>query len=368
MSPEPLRPLAFQQKSDLAFHRALQRAALEYLKKNSDHRFANASFYLKSGLLVFCCLGSYIASLVGTELWNFYLFYPLFIWFALLLAINLIHDGSHNAIFKRAKLNRWLNYWVSLPLGLDPDCWRVRHIIFHHAHTNIRYYDLDIEENQLLRQTPYQKWYSFMRWQHLYWPLIAAMTFPALIWAYDWFDRFKLTRVAPKMRHQGNQGILLFLLAKLLHLFIALLIPAIILSNKNIGLTSILLIYLASQMLASLIFVVLILGTHWAKATFFVAPEKGNMPHGFYTHTFATTYDWQTKPAWLTYWLGGLNLHLTHHLFPDWNHRHYLALAKIIKQTALEFGMDYHCITLRELFRDQQKFLKAMGSGQKATE
>lgn len=369
---KPLRALGYHSRSDLAFHRELQAAAQRYLQQHNDHRFADLRFYVKSGILILLCLGSYAISLCGNLFslnnisLNFYIFYPIFICFALLLAINIVHDASHNAIFKQATANRWINFWITIPLGLDPDCWRVRHIIFHHAHTNIRYYDLDIEENFLLRQTPYQRWYPFMRWQHIYWPFIAAMTFPALIWGYDWLDRFKFTRVAAKMRHQGSKGIGLFLLSKLLHLIFTIIIPTLLLADTGIGISTILGGYLASQMFASLIFVVLILGTHWAKATFYLAPEQGNMPHGFYTHTFSTTYDWYTRPQWINYWLGGLNLHLTHHLFPHWNHRHYSALAKIIKHTAEKFGMDYHCITATELFRYQQRFLKSMGANQYA--
>lgn len=168
MSNEPLRPLGYQHRHDQAFQKALNNAAMQYLKDRSDHRFADLRFYLKSLVLVLCCFGSYIVALCANAQWAFFTFYPLFICFALLLAINLVHDASHNAIFKHGKANYWLNFWVTIPLGLDPECWRVRHIIFHHAHTNIRHYDLDIEENFVLRQTPYQRWYPFMRAQHLY--------------------------------------------------------------------------------------------------------------------------------------------------------------------------------------------------------
>ncbi|EMN4129249.1 MULTISPECIES: fatty acid desaturase family protein [Providencia] len=366
MHPEPLRPLGYQHRQDQAFRQALMQAANRYLQQHNDHRFADWRFYLKSLVLVGCCLGSYLTALWSDAAWLFFIFYPLFICFALLLAINLVHDASHNAIFKQAKANRWLNFWITIPLGLDPECWRVRHIIFHHAHTNIRHYDLDIEENFVLRQTPYQRWYPFMKAQHLYWPLVAALTFPALIWVFDWLDRFHFTRVAPHMRHQGQSGIVTFLCAKILHISLVIIIPFYLLTDKQIGLGLLLFTYFLSQMLASLIFVVLILGTHWAKATFYTPPEQGNMPHGFYTHTFSTTYDWHTTPSWLTYWLGGLNLHLTHHLFPNWNHRHYPALADIIQCTAEQFSINYHCISAKELFIYQQRFLKEMGRGKRA--
>ncbi|UNO25657.1 fatty acid desaturase [Pseudomonas amygdali] len=85
------------------------------------------------------------------------------------------------------------------------------------------------------------------------------------------------------------------------------------------------------------------------------------MPHGWYRHNFATTCDWQTKPRWLHHVVGGLNFHLTHHLFPGWSHRHYPALANIIAELAPQYGMSYRCIDYRELLRQQRKFLRGMG-------
>lgn len=103
----------------------------------------------------------------------------------MLLTVNVIHDASHNAFSRARWANALINRLVAIPLGLDPDCWRVRHVIFHHTHTNIADYDPDIDENGVLRQTTFQRWNPFMRVQHLYWPLVAAMTFPWYIWLVD---------------------------------------------------------------------------------------------------------------------------------------------------------------------------------------
>lgn len=85
------------------------------------------------------------------------------------------------------------------------------------------------------------------------------------------------------------------------------------------------------------------------------------MPHGWYRHNFATACDWQTSPRGLQHLTGGLNYHLTHHLFPGWNHRHYPALAAIVAQLAAQHGMEYRCIGYRELLAQQQQFLRRMG-------
>ena len=40
--------------------------------------------------------------------------------------------------------------------------------------------------------------------------------------------------------------------------------------------------------------------------------------------------------------MGGINLHVIHHLFPTICHVHYTPLTAIVKETAKEFGMDYY--------------------------
>ena len=59
--------------------------------------------------------------------------------------------------------------------GRRSDYWRTRHVDYHHVYANVEHYDLDTEENGFFRQTPFQRWRPHMRYQHLYWPLIAAL-------------------------------------------------------------------------------------------------------------------------------------------------------------------------------------------------
>jgi linoleoyl-CoA desaturase len=43
--------------------------------------------------------------------------------------------------------------------------------------------------------------------------------------------------------------------------------------------------------------------------------------------------------SWFT---GGLNYQIEHHLFPKVSHVHYPAISQIVKSTAKEFGIQYH--------------------------
>lgn len=117
-------------------------------------------------------------------------------------------------------------------------------------------------------------------------------------------------------------------------------------------------------MVASFFVVALILGTHWAQVEFFQPNPSGVMPHSWRMHTLRTAVDWIPSWQWLGYWMGGLNLHVTHHLFPHVNHRHYPALARIVAMVARDYDLPYRQIDYPTLLRLQNSFCKRWGKRQ----
>ena len=352
--------LRFQSSAELPFRIELQQAAQAYLEQSRDHRFAGAGIWLKAWLLAGLSLACYLLALRADTLWQFAPAYVAAILLAMLLAMNSLHDAAHGAVFRRPWLNRLLSRVTSLPMGIDSDIWIRRHVHLHHTYPNVDGYDLDIEPNPFLRQTPFQDWAPQFRHQHRYWPLIAALSLPYLCWYGDWLDlmgKSKLQlRDAKPVRAPG------FLLAKAGHLALVLGLPIWLLHGGGIGWGCVLLCYLLGQMAASCFLVAMILGTHWADVAFFQPGADGKLPHTWHEHQFLTCCDWEPRPLALAHLLGGLHLHLTHHLFPSYSHRHYPALARITRQVAQKHGLDYRCLNYPELWQAQQRFLKSMGS------
>ncbi|AVG17404.1 acyl-CoA desaturase [Chromobacterium vaccinii] len=350
--------LRFRSSAELPFRIDLQRAAQSYLAERGEHRFADWRVGLKGAALAALSLACYVLALRATTMWSFAPAYIAAIVMAMLLAINTLHDAAHGALFRNARLNQWLTRAASLPMGIDADIWTRRHVRLHHTYPNVDGYDLDIEPNPFLRQTPFQDWSPQFRYQHRYWPLVAALSLPYLCWYGDWLDllgKSKLLQYNSQPIPAGG-----FLLGKLGHLVLLLALPWYCLSAGAIGWGGLLLCYLAGLMAASCFLVAMILGTHWAEVEFF-RPEGEEMPHTWHEHQFLTCCDWQPRPRALGHLLGGLHLHLTHHLFPAYSHRHYPALARIVKEQARRHGLPYRCIGYQGLWRAQQNFLRGMG-------
>lgn len=359
-----LPPLHYNKSdSEKAFHRALQKETARLLKESGDHRFADTYHLLKALLLTVLCIVSYALLFWQTQAMGFFICYFLFVMMGMLLNVNVNHEASHSTFLKSSLANRIISRIVTLPLGVDPTFWRERHVFYHHRYPNIEHYDLDTEENGFLRQTPFQQHRSYMRYQQHYWPVIAALSLPYISWVFDWTDRLGKTALRDEavVQHKGSWP--MFIISKSLHFFLVLILPAWVAWLNDISLWVVIFSYLASQMLSSLMVVFLLLGTHWAQASFYDVPGGGEMPHGWYQHNFLTACDWLVSPSWVNGWLGGLNMHLTHHLFPGWHHRHYPALAAILQKLSAEHGMQYRCITYRELIESQRKFLQTMGRG-----
>jgi linoleoyl-CoA desaturase len=54
------------------------------------------------------------------------------------------------------------------------------------------------------------------------------------------------------------------------------------------------------------------------------------------------TANFAPKDPILTWYVGGLNYQVEHHLFPNICHVHYPKLSKIVRETASEFNLPYH--------------------------
>src|SRR6185369_17581168 len=69
--------------------------------------------------------------------------------------------------------------------------------------------------------------------------------------------------------------------------------------------------------------------------------ETGNMENDWAVHQLYTTANFAPKNWLLSWYVGGLNFQVEHHLFPSVSHIHYKKIAPIVKKTAEEFNYPY---------------------------
>ena len=59
-------------------------------------------------------------------------------------------------------------------------------------------------------------------------------------------------------------------------------------------------------------------------------------------HELETTSDFARNNRLLSWFIGGLNYQIEHHLFPHISHVHYRKIALIVERTAHEYGYAYN--------------------------
>jgi linoleoyl-CoA desaturase len=75
---------------------------------------------------------------------------------------------------------------------------------------------------------------------------------------------------------------------------------------------------------------------------YFVSTDNdGNMENSWAVHQVKTTANFAEKSPVITWFFGGLNYQIEHHLFPTVCHVHYPEISKIVRQTCAEFHLPY---------------------------
>jgi linoleoyl-CoA desaturase len=72
-----------------------------------------------------------------------------------------------------------------------------------------------------------------------------------------------------------------------------------------------------------------------------VAAETGRMERSWAAHQVETTVDFGQTNRLLTWYVGGLNFQIEHHLFPQICHVHYPQIADIVRDVCAEHGVRY---------------------------
>jgi linoleoyl-CoA desaturase len=352
--------IRFDHECDDGFYRAVKRRVDDYFRRTGKSRFADRSILLKAVVFGASIVGSYVLILAHPfPLWTLLPLALVFGVSALLMAINIGHDAAHHVLVRSRFWNDAIQALSFALLGVSAYLWRMRHTKSHHIFPNVNGCDIDIDENPFLRLSPNQPWRSHFRFQHLYAPF--AYVFVALhtvLWQ-DFVYLFK-RRLAnmTDIAHPPHQYAL-FVLFKALYFGAVLAAPVAVLP---LPWWQVVLGYLTMKAVASLVFVFLLIGTHFSDATEFPAiGADGSVGRTWAMHNLSTACDWAPHSRLAHFFVGGVNAHASHHLFPGVSHAHYRAIARIIEDTASEFGVRYNKLTLAGIVRSHFRFLRAMG-------
>lgn len=353
-------PMRFEPEKVGGFYSVAKERVEAYLANAHKSPRAGWMLLLKAVIFISLVAGSYAAILIIGEGWILLPLGVVFAVSALLLAINIGHDASHDAVFRSPLLNIIVQRACFLPTGINAYLWRMRHLNSHHLFPNVNGSDTDIDENPVMRLSPNQPWKWHFQFQHIYAPFMYLFAASHTTMWGDFIYLFKKQLAnMTNIKHPWYEYVLFFF-SKLVYVTLVLIIPMLVL---NIPWWQVLIGYAIVKFIASFVFVFLLIGTHFSDLADFPVPDAktGSVGRTWAEHNMATACDWSPHSL-LAHWIsGGVNAHASHHLFPDICHTHYPEVARIIEKAAAEFGVPYNHVTMLGMVKSHFRFLYQLG-------
>jgi linoleoyl-CoA desaturase len=321
-----------------SFHTELKQRISNYFKEAGKPTTGNYSLFIKAILLVVSFLFVYI---------HIVFFTPAPLWAILecivlggltaSIGFNVMHDGAHGS-FSRYK---WINNMASNSanfLGANQYMWKTKHNIIHHTYTNIHGVDDDIEARPLLRLCDEQPRYKIHRYQHFYFWAAYSLLYIYWVFVTDYKKYFSGKIGSVSIRKMKPSEHFSFWFYKLAHAFIFVALPIYM-----VGFTPWLIGFLIMGMVAGFVLSIVFQLAHTVEGTHFPTPNEttGKMEDEWAVHQIKTTANFSTRSKFISWWVGGLNFQIEHHLFPKISHIHYPAISKIIKKACEDYGIPY---------------------------
>jgi linoleoyl-CoA desaturase len=202
--------------------------------------------------------------------------------------------------------------------------------------------DEDIDPGIIMRFSPHQKRYWMHRFQFIYaWFFYGLMT---IMWFvnkdYVQAARYKKMGLMASQNISFSKHIFKLAVFKILYAFFTIVLPIWL---SPVAWYWTLIFFMAMHFIAGLTLAAIFQPAHVVPSSEYPMPdESGNMKADWAVNQLYNTANFAPKAKLFSWYVGGLNFQVEHHLFPNICHIHYSELSKIVKQTAEEFNLPYH--------------------------
>jgi linoleoyl-CoA desaturase len=350
----------FKTSAGSQFYFELKQNVEEYFTAKRISKFGNTKMVMKSIVLLSSYFGLYIGILtLGLPMWAMWLMCALMGFAMAGVGMGVMHDANHGSYSKLKGVNKVLARTADI-LGVSSNNWNNQHNKLHHTFTNIYEHDGDVNGHGLVRFTPEAPRKKLHRFQHIYW--VALYGLMTIGWFFKDVIEYKNFRKRGLNRSQGKKKVMEFseiILFKILYVLYTVVVPMLVLDialwQALVGLMT---IHFVSGLVLSVIFQ---LAHVVDKLDHEQGPDINNLDE-WAVHQINHTFNFATNSKVVSWYCGGLNFQIEHHLFPNICHIHYPHLNKIIKKTAEKHGIAYQEFnTFWDAFVSHLRFLKQLG-------
>ena len=351
--------ITFDNRNNL-FYQSLKASVEEYfdsrqVKKTGDWRLYTKTIILTgSAVAIYCSLIFLHLPALPALLLSALLGYAM-----ACIGFSVMHDANHGSYSTK----QWINDGLGLSMnamGASAYFWKQKHNIIHHTYTNVDGIDDDIAKSPIIRHCESQRWVPAHKVQHLY--LLPIYALSTLFWVFimdftKYFTKKIYTTAAWKMSTKNH---LIFWVTKILYISFYMVIPAMVwgvwpwllgyfILNAAMGLTMSIVFQLA----------------HVVEITEFenvALDETKHLETAWAEHELRTTANFAMGSKVISWFVGGLNFQIEHHLFPKVSHVHYPAISKIVIEKCKEYNLPYNKYdTMMEAVASHLRVMKSLG-------
>ena len=355
--------IKFSRKDSANFFKTLNSRVNKYFKNNNIKRTGNWEIWIKTLIMFTMFLAPYFMILTISMPGWIQLLLVLVMGIGMAgVGMNVMHDGNHGSYSKKSWVNKLMGGSIYILAG-NVYNWKVQHNVLHHTYTNIHGHDEDLDAGHIFRFTKHVQWRWYHKFQHYYSVLLYGLL--TINWAIT-TDFLQMKRYMKRKLAHGkfpnpfvNWSTLVF--TKILYMSIWIVIPILAL---NLVWWKILIGFFLMHYTAGLILSIIFQLAHvMDEADMPLPKEDGTLKNTWAIHQLMTTVNFSPKNKLISWFTGGLNYQVEHHIFPNISHIHYSKIAEIVKKTAKEFNLPYNEFkSTRKAIIAHFNYLKLMGT------
>jgi linoleoyl-CoA desaturase len=358
-----LKSLKFS-RTNLEFTSELNRRVNEYFKSNNLAKHGNGEMFVKTACMLLLYFAPYVLVLTGAVISPVLLILSAVVMSIGLAGIGLsvMHDANHGAYSRIPLVNTLVGYSLNL-VGANAFNWKMQHNVLHHTFTNVHEHDEDIVSRGILRLEPHTTWKPIYRFQHIYaWFLYGLMTLTWILFKdISRLVKYQRNGLAEKQKANIMREWMILVATKLIYLGYIFVLPLLFTSLAwwQVLAGIVIMHYLAGFFLA-----IVFQPAHVIEGTEYPVPDgDASLETNWTVHQLLTTSNFGNRSRWFSWFVGGLNFQIEHHLFPNICHVHYRKISSIVKATAADFGIPYRSArTFFDALKGHARLLKNLGA------
>jgi linoleoyl-CoA desaturase len=343
------------------FYISLKAGVDKYFAENKIKKTGDWRLFSKSIILIGSAIAVYLTlMLVNISVLPAILLAGLLGYLFACIGFSVMHDANHGSYSPNTKLNDFIGLISANGLGASAYFWKQKHNIIHHTYTNVDGIDDDIAKSPIIRQCETQKWVPAHQVQHLYLPFIYSLS--SIFWIFfmdfaKYFGRKIYTTEAWKLTLKNH---VIFWATKIWYLTAFIVVPIIVwgwagwligffVANAAMGITLSFVFQLA----------------HVVENTEFEhvpLDETKHLETAWAEHQIKTSSNFAMDNKVISWFVGGLNFQIEHHLFPRISHVHYPEISKIVQEKCKEFNLPYNQYpTLTQALASHFRVMRQLG-------